>query len=185
MRQELENKAMELFDTAEKWNSFLELVSMKNNLVYTAFKKLKQELMHYFNANPVDKWICEPWGDTNVDLSWYLKDFGINSLALRVGWRFEFHLQLNDTENYNSEKINNLLKTSEFSPLLAAFENAPDRQFENQTKAMEYRHYSFGSPYDNNFDNSHVDHLSWYAFYETKKFAEQIIRKVERVQKPD
>jgi len=36
---------------------------MKNDLVYLSFKKLKQHLLKYFIENPIDGWVCEPWGD--------------------------------------------------------------------------------------------------------------------------
>ena len=48
---------------------------------------------------------------------------------------------------------------------------------------MECRNYVFGSPYDYNFDNSHVDKLAWFAGNETQNFAEQIIKKVEKFRK--
>ena len=68
--------------------------------------------------------------------------------------------------------------------MLAAFDRV-DRQFEHNTKAMESRNYSFGSPYDFNFDNSQVDKLAWFAGNETQNFADQIIKKVERFRKDE
>jgi len=185
MQPELQFQALKLFDTSEKWNSFLELVSAKDDLVYLSFKQLKQPIVKYFNDNQIKGWICEPWGDKNVDLRWYLEEFGINSLGLTLAWRFEFHLYLNDTTKFDTKKMNDLLKTSEFSALTSAFNRIPDKMYEDQTKAMEYRNYSFGSPFDEYFDNYHVDHLSWYAMNKTEDFANQIIQKVEKFRSPE
>jgi hypothetical protein len=181
IQKELLNQAIEIFDTPEKWNAFVELSNQKEAIKWIYFQKLKHPLLNYFNANPVDGWICEPWGNPLYDLRWYLKDFGKNSLALAIGWTFEFHLHIEDTINFDSLKINDLLK-SDYSILLSAFDRI-DRQFENNVKAMESRHYHFDSPFDFNFDNSHIDNLAWFAGNKTQMFADQIIKKVDRFRK--
>jgi hypothetical protein len=178
MQKELLNQALGLFDSQEKWNAFVELANQKEFIKRHYFQKLKQPLLRYFNENPVDGWICESWGDPLYDLRWYLKDFGKRSLSLAIGWKYEFHLNIEDITSFDTNEINRLLKT-EYSPLLAAFDRI-DRQFEPNTKAMEYRNYSFGSPYDFNFDNSQIDQLAWFAGNATESFAQQIIKKVER-----
>lgn len=183
MQKELLNQALGIFDTSEKWNAFLELANQKETMKWHYFQKVKQPLLNYFNANPVEGWVCEPWGNQLYDIRWYLKDFGKSSLALAVGWTFEFHLHLDDTTTFDTNKINDLLKT-DHSILLSSFDRV-DRQFEHNTKAMESRNYSFGSPYDFNFDNSQIDKLAWFAGNETENFAKQIIKKVERFRKDE
>lgn len=74
-----------------------------------------------------------------------------------------------------------LLRT-EYSILLFGFERI-DRQSESQSKAIETRNYTFGSPHDYNFDNSQLDKLSWYAGNRTDEFVNQIITKIERFRK--
>jgi hypothetical protein len=181
MQKELLNQAIGIFDTSEKWNAFIELANQKETIKWHYFQKLKHPLLNYFNANPIEGWVCEPWGNQLYDLRWYLKDFGKSSLAFAIAWTFEFHLHLDDTITFDTNKINDLLKT-DYSILLSSFDRV-DRQFEQNTKAMESRNYSFGSPYDFNFDNSQIDKLAWFAGNETEKFAQQIIKKVERFRK--
>lgn len=178
MQKELLIQALNLFDSSDKWNAFVEMANQKETMKWHYFHKLKQPLLKYFNENPVSGWLCESWGDPNFDLRWYLKDFGKGSLALAIGWRFEFHLHLEDTIAFDTNRVTELLK-AEYSILLSAFERV-DRMYERNTKAMECRNYGFGSPYDFNFDNSQLDKLAWFAGNETEKFAEQIIKKVEK-----
>jgi len=181
MQKELLNKAVALFDSPEKWSAFVELANQKETIKWNYFQKVKQPLLKYFNDNPVEGWVCEPWGDYNYDLCWYLKDFGKGSLSLAVGWTFQFLLYLEDPNNFDSNKINDLLK-NEYSQILTAFDRV-DRQFELQTKIVETRNYYFDSPYDSSFDNNHLDILAWFAGNQTEKFVEQIIRKVEKFRK--
>lgn len=181
MQKEILSQAIGMFDTSEKWNAFVELANHKETIKNIYFQKLKQPLLNYFNSNPVDGWVCEPWGDPLYDIRWYLKDFGKSSLALAIGWTFEFHLHIEDITSFDTKKINELLK-GEYSVLLAAFDRV-DRQFEQNTKAMEYRNYSFGSPFDSYFDNSQLDRLAWFAGNETESFVNQIIQKVDRFRK--
>lgn len=178
MQKELLNQAMALFDSPEKWNAFVELANQKETIKWHYFQKLKQPLLNYFNANPVEGWACEPWGNHLYDVRWYLPEYGKNSLGLAIGWTFEFHLRLEDPAGFDSEKMTQLLKT-DYSMLLSGF-NRIDRQFEHHSKAIETRNYAFGSPYDFNFDNAQLDKLSWYAGNKTDDFVRQIIEKVER-----
>ena len=178
MQKELLNQAIALFDSPEKWNAFVELANQKEAMKWNYLQKLKQPLVHYFVSNPVEGWVCEPWGNQNYDLRWYLADFGKNSLGLAVGWTFEFHLRLEDPIGFDSQKIDELLK-ADYSMLLSAFDRI-DRQFETHTKAMEVRNYTFGSQYDFNFDNSSIDKMAWFAGNKTDDFVAQIIKKVER-----
>ena len=178
MHKELLNQAIAIFDSPEKWNSFVELANQKETIKWHYFQKLKQPLLNYFNANPVEGWVCEPWGDQLYDIRWYLKDFGKNSIALAIGWRFHFVLHIEDTNAFDTKKIDDLLR-SDYSILLSSFDRV-DRQFENQLKAVEVRNYSFNSPYDTNFEDSQLDKLSWFAGNKTESFVEQIIKKVER-----
>lgn len=183
MQRELLNQAIALFDTPEKWNAYVELANQKETIKWQYFQQMKQPLIKYFNENPVEGWVCEPWGNPSYDLRWYLKDFGKGSLALAIGWTFHFLLNLGDTTLFDTNKINELLKT-DYSILLAAFDRV-DRQLENDNKAVEVRNYSFGSPYDSNFDDSQLDKLAWYAGNQTQIFADQIIRKVERFRRDE
>lgn len=178
MQKELLNQALGIFDSSEKWNAYVELANQKETMKWHYFQKLKQPLLNYFNANPVEGWVCEPWGDTNYDLRWYLKDFGKSSISLAVFWTFHFVLHIEDTNAFDSKKIDDLLR-SDYSIILSSFDRV-DRQFEHQLKVVEVRNYSFNSPYDTNFDNSQLDKLAWFAGNETDSFAKQIIKKVER-----
>ena len=178
MQKELLNQAIGIFDTSEKWNAFVELANQKENIKSHYLQKVKQPLLNYFNANPVKGWVCEPWGDPNYDLRWYLEDFGKNSISLAVGWRFHFVLHVEDTNAFDTKKIDDLLR-SDYSIILSSFDRV-DRQFEHQLKVVEVRNYSFNSPYDTNFDDSQLDKLAWFAGNDTENFAAQIIKKVER-----
>jgi len=183
MQKEIINQAIELFDTHDKWYAYLELANQKDQIINTYLQRVKQPLLKYFVENPVEGWVCEPWGDPNYDLRWYLNDFGKKSLALALGWRFQFHLHLEDTEKFDSKRIDELLK-SEYALILSAFDRI-DRQFEPTTKAMESRNYSFDCPSDYSFDNSQLDKFAWYAGNHTESLVEQIIKKVERFRRDE
>ena len=183
MQKELLGQAISIFDSTEKWNAFVEIANQKENIKSFYFKKLKSELLQYFNDNPVNGWICEPWGDTNFDLRWYLKDFGKDSIALAVGWRFHFVLHVKNTSEFDTKKIDELLKT-DYSKILSSFDRV-DRCFEHELKAVEVRNYIFNSPYDSCFEDSQVDYLAWFAGNETESFKNQIIKKVEKFRKDE
>ncbi len=176
MKNKLISQTAEVFNSIEKWNTFNELVNIRNDIEYNYFKKAKEPILNYYYNKPSEKWFCEPWGDKNIDLKWYLKDFGINSLSIAIGWRFELHLRLDDLETFDTEKISELLKTSKYGKILTAFDRI-DRQFEPNMKAMEYRNYNFGSVNDGNLFPTE---LSWYIANRTDDFLSQLTTKIDR-----
>jgi hypothetical protein len=183
MQKELLNRAMGIFDSPEKWNAFIEIANQKEEIKKLYFQKLHQFLWKYFHENQIKGWGFDTWGDPKEDLCWYLEEFGKESLALRIGWKYQFHLNLIDTANFDSKMMNELLK-SEYSSLFASFDRL-DKQYGINSKAEEWRNYSFNSPYDSFFDWAQVDYLAWYAGNRTEEFANQIIKKVEKFTKDE
>lgn len=181
MQKELLNHALSLFDTPDKWDAFADLANQKEAIKGIYFKKVKPLLLKHFNENPVQGWVCEPWGDASCDLRWYLSDCGKDSLSLAVGWRFHFVLHLQDTNSFNTTKVDDLLR-NECSLLLAAFDRV-DRQFETQLKAVEVRNYTFGSAFDGCFEDTQIDKFAWFAGNKSQELADQIIQKVEKFRK--
>lgn len=104
MNKEILNQTLELFDSPQKWNAFVEMANQKETFKAIYFSKVKQLLLKYFNDNPVEGWSMAPWGNHNFDVRWIQTPFGKNSLAIAIGWTFEFHLHLEDTNNYNTTK---------------------------------------------------------------------------------
>ena len=135
MQKELLNQALGIFDSSEKWNAFVELANQKDTMKWHYFRKLKQPILNYFNAHPVEGWVCEPWGNKDYDLRWYLKDFGRDSISLAICWTFKFVLHIEDTETFDTKKIDDLLR-SDYSILLSAFDRV-DSQFESNYKIVE------------------------------------------------
>jgi hypothetical protein len=188
MQRELMNQAMAMFDSAEKWNAFLDLsrlVGFKppdnaEGIIGEYFKKVKKPLMAYFSNHIADGWACSPWQNDTMDVCWYLKQFGIGSLALKTGWFFEFHLRVEDTASFDSSRIDQDLKSETYSLIRCAFD--ADREFvDSQTKLVQTRYYDFdGCLYNGRFGWQHVPELAWYAGNRTDEFVDQIIAKVER-----
>ncbi len=179
MQQELLIQSMNLFDTPDKWDSFLELSNHRDNIRDKFFSKIKAPLMKYFNDNPVEGWVCESWGSPNYDMRWYLTDFGKNSLAIGIGWSFDFVLTLEDFEKFDSDRMNILMKQPEYAKILAAFGRIDYQFTEARRKVIESGNYSFGCAYDNNFEGFKYQ-LAWYAGNRTNDFVQQIINKVEK-----
>ena len=180
MQKELFNQAAKLFDSLEKWDAYLELVSQEQAIRIHYLKKIKKPLLEYFINNPAEGWVCQPWSDDNYDMRWYLKDFGKDSLAIATGWLFKFCLHVEDINKFDSLRIDNLLQ-SEYSFFLSKFEQIENLYTPN-FKVIESRNYVFNTPYDHDFDENH---LAWFAGNRTQELVNQIIAKVERFTKDE
>ncbi len=177
MHQELIKQAMGLFDTPEKWNTFLELVWQKDSIRNQWFSLLKENANKYFStADVVDGWIFNSW--SVWDMHWYLSNHGDKSISLLLGWWGELSLHA-DGNFYDTEKANQLLKTEKYSPIISAF-NRIDRFYEGNRIVTESRNFIFNSPYDSRFD---LDRLAWFAGNKTDLFLYQIAEKVNRFRK--
>lgn len=179
MNQELLKKAKAMFDSPEKWNAFLELVWQKDEIRNQWFIKLKEETAKKFATDEfVEGWVFNTWGVW--DMHWYQKDHGDKSISLLLGWWGEMTLNCN-SDHYDTIKIQELLRTEKFAPLLTCFSRI-DRHFEGGRIAIEMRNFSFGSAYDTKFN---TDKMGWYAGNRTEDFVKQIADKVNKYRKDE
>jgi hypothetical protein len=177
MHQELIKQAMGLFDTPEKWNTFLELVWQKDSIRNQWYNVLKEAAnRHFTTIDVVSGWAFNSWGI--CDMHWYLSKFGDKSIRLHMGWGLELSLIV-DGDFFDLLKVNELIKNEKYSVILSAFSRI-DRTYEGNRIAIEARNYIFNSPYDSRFD---WDRLAWFAGNKTELFINQIADKVNRFRK--
>lgn len=178
MNEELLRKAMHIFDTPEKWNSFLELINQSGNIQTKWWKKLQNEVYtRELKSNFDPEWNIHIWN--HWDVMWYIKEFGDKSIcihfygdAFRIYYNYGF-LDIN--------KVNELLKDPKFDIIKNTFDKIDGSDY--QTIVWVQRNYYFGSVYDGNFPNSQT--LAWYAGNRTSDFADQIINDVRKLQTPE
>lgn len=179
MNQELLNEVKAMFDSPEKWNSFLELVWKKDEIRNQWYTKLKDSANKRFSTDEfVENWVFNSWG--LWDMHWYQKEHGDNSIGLLMGWQGEMTLYCN-AEYYDVKKIKELLGTGKYAPLLSCLSRI-DKLYDGGRIAIEMRNFSFGSAYDSKFD---LERLAWYAGNRTDDFVNQIADKVNRYRKDE
>jgi hypothetical protein len=165
-----------LFPSPDDWNAFVELTqqitNIKEHWLTVATKAFQKKLRPLLP----EAWTLDTnWGcirDTKV----YLTKYGPGALALGYGWEYQLHLILDNGSIFNSEKINTLLKSSKYAPILEAFDRI-DRSFEDRSKAMCCWNFSFGSPNDGNIPPIE---LAWYAGNRTDEFVDQAIGQIKK-----
>lgn len=174
MNREFLNEAINLFDTPEKWNSFLELSNKRGEINNEWFKRAKIAVINHFTNDVVENWSFVNWN--TWDYRWFLEDFGKESFCF---WMYanRMGLWLNGA-NFNSEKATTLLQTEKYSSLLSVLR--PDEIFSNDWKIAETGNFFFNSTSDGNIENNE---LAWYAGNKTEEFVNQIAEKVNRIRK--
>lgn len=177
MNEELLLKALELFDTSEKWEAFCEL-SNRNRLIQDRWwKKLQAEVYNReIRLNNPD-WDIHIWN--NWDIIWFIKGESTKSLVIHF-WGDALRVFYNYGE-LDINKVNELIKEPRFDIIKQSFERIDGSNHE--TIAWEHRNFSFGTTYDGRFPH-HVT-LSWYAGNKTDLFADQLIAKVRKLQTPE
>ena len=175
MQKELLNQAMQMFDSSDKWNSFLELSSSKDEIRNQWYHKLKIQVTKRFLEEDVVKgWSFTTWNQW--DYRWYLTEFGKESFCI---WMYGNCIGLWANPNlFNSQKITELLNTDTYSIIMSVLR--PDTVFPNDWKLAEYGNFDFESPFTGHFDN---DKLAWFAGNESEKFSDQLSEKVNKIRK--
>lgn len=177
MQKELLNQAMEMFDTSDKWDSFLELNSQKDHIRNLWYQKLKVKITKVFCEDSIqDGWSFVTWN--TWDFRWYLTEYGKESFCIWMfGNRIGFWVNPNV---HDSQKVTDLLNTDKYSLLMSSLR--PDEVFSGDWKLVEYGNFDFENPYNHHFDN---DRLGWYAGNRTNDFASQLLKKIDRVRKDE
>lgn len=74
MSQELMIEAKKLFDSQEKWNSFLDLNSYKDKIINEWYDVLEKKIKHHFQNSYNNKaWLFKSPAFTQY--KWFLKDY--------------------------------------------------------------------------------------------------------------
>ena len=166
-----------MFDTAEKWIVYLEMVRRKDDIRNRWYRTLGQEMRTHFLADDVKEWGVTSW--EMFDMKWFLREFGENSVCLVMGWMGQLHLRVWGEQN-DVIKVREEVIQAKYAPLIAAFDRK-DKMLNGPEIVMEAAgNYCFGTPYDGHFDS---EMLAWYAGNRTADLVEQIAAKVDRYRK--
>lgn len=177
MNEELLLKAIAMFDTAEKWDAFGELINRQGAIQDRWWKKLQTEVYsRELIDNPPD-WDIHIWN--NWDIMWYIKGESDRSLCIHF-WGDGFRVFYNYGE-LDIRKVNDLLKNPKFDVIKTRFDRIEGSNHE--TIGWERRNFYFNTIFDGKFPDHRT--LSWYAGNMTESFADQLIAKVRKFQTPE
>ena len=182
MNQDLLKQAIKLFDTDEKWNSFLELIYKKDTIKRYLWEIFQSSMNEKFGKHDiVEGWSF--WSETPTQYRWYLTEYGKDSCYIILTEGRNLMLWANGNK-YNLPIIRNTLNSERFSPLFGFVDRIDQIGNDDQWNIFrESGNLVFGSSYDNNFPND--DRLTWFAANRTTDFVEQIAAKVNRVRKDE
>ena len=172
MQQALINSTKDIFDSPEKWETFLDLDLLKDKITAQWYSKLGDELHLKIKLNP-------EWSYNKSGMQWYLEKYGRKSLSIWLE-KAKFSLWA-DGYYYDLDKIRELLKDSRFMPI---YYGMPFKESIMQGNYIieELGRYTFGSHCDNCYTD---DQLAWYAGNRTEEFAMQVKQRVDHFMKKE
>jgi len=179
--KELINESIKLFNKPEKWNAFLELSKIGEEIKSRWFEKFQTEMIKYFKIdNAVPRWSFA--SDRVLSYCWFLDEFSKHSVALWLEsfQSFQFSLVVNQ-EYHDLNIVNEILKKENFKQWILTFGPRAERNPNpnHPYPIFEKINWELGSPFDGIFDESH---LAWYAGNETEKLVVQIATKIHEFQ---
>lgn len=175
MSNSLIRDAAKIFDSSNRWDSFLEMITLKESIVQHWYDQLHTKI---FNKYSIEN---ETWGFIsrgNGSYSWFLKGdgYGPDSLAIWLEGYTKFSLWA-APGSFDSDKIRTTLKSEKYSQLIETFGG----QLSNNSgyQITEDGNFTFSDASKNgSFDR---DSLAWFAGNKTEELFEQICKKVDNL----
>lgn len=165
-----------IFPDAKSWSAFHEMAGYRDQIRLELYKHGTIALQEHLKAQDYDGWSVAAWGNPNEDTVLYLNDFGVNSIAIRLGW--QYNLLLAPWGNYccDLEQGRQLIKDL---PLLSKFEQLGGSSTTTPNAlAMNSRRFEFAVN-DKMQTIIDVSDLAWYAANRTDEFVKQVVNKLE------
>ena len=169
MEYEIIKKAINLFDSPEKWNAFLELANLQQKITNQWNSDLLDAIRSRLTIND-DRWDFRKNGWQG---QWFLYEFGHESLSLWLELGY-FSLWANPNL-FDVDFIEKKLKEPEFRLIHDAMP-FKDRGRHGGYIFSEIGRFEFGNIYDNHFD---WPKLSWFAGNNMDDFIKQIELKLK------
>ena len=133
MNEELLQQAMLLFDTAEKWNAFVELLNRNGEIQNRWWKSLQSTVYQRELKESNPDWDIYIWN--NWDIKWFIKGESPNSLVIHF-WGDTFRV-FSNSGALEFNKVNELIKDPRFDCIRNAFDRIDGTNHE--TIAWEHR----------------------------------------------
>ena len=154
MNEKLLQQAMEMFDSQEKWDAFLELCYKKDEIRNRWLNELKNRLKQMFGSIvDTDKWQFNEW------VRIYPKELGLDHMEVRIPINERKGYLWINQNIYDSVKVRQMIQDHHIvMPLLKGFEYNNDWDIWNK-------------PFDNDICTSTFDSSSYIWGHDTERVA--------------
>ncbi len=182
MGEQLLEKAMNLFDSIEKWNSFCELPKQVDTINREWWKRLLKEIETIYNQNKNDEWEISFKGNR---IEWFLKVYEQGFITI-ICYDYDGSLNINYDENILDIKcVKNILNQEDNLNKIKKCFYYPVDNPTGTNIALENHNYGFISKNNEKLNSSQLNQLAWYAGNKTEDFANKILNVVKRLQSPE
>ncbi len=179
------HQALGLFDSAEKWQAFVELAQQRDTMKSLMYKTAAKKASAFFASSELLKnseWDFSQKNPADLETEFFLKIYGPSSIRLTFGWEGKFYLRTSNKHDFNQAA--KILLEPDFQLLKFCFERVDSLQDSAYPELLMLENFNFlfDSPSDGHFGPFR---LAWYAHHETERFLTQIATKVARFQTPE
>lgn len=175
MEKELLTSVLTIFDTPEKWNSYVDLIKLNDSIQRFWINKLKSAMKKTFVSS--DIWRVEFYLDW--DARWYLKQIEFTKLNFWLCNHGNFHFVIPNIGGESVEKIRKIFDQPKYSSLRFLWSVDIEKNINNEIFIRSKGKWIFDSIYDGDFSK---ERLVWYAGNKTEEFLNQIKNKVSAFQ---
>jgi hypothetical protein len=180
MSEYLAQHAAKWFDELETWQSFVDLIPLKEAIEDVWIDQATEALRQHFRQNHCQGWnFCE-WGHRR-DTWWFLEEFGRESVGIGFGWKYHFCFGVAFGGRIDRDRVTQALQQETYRDLRRAFGRIDNTGW-NNCALEQSGDFRFGSARDHRLP---PHELAWYAGFQTSEFVRQAAAKVEAFVDPD
>jgi hypothetical protein len=179
IEEKLIQKSQAIFDQLDKWNAFIELKNLSDQIIENWLAIGTEQLRKHFEENRPQRWRWKPFWFPDRDTRWYIEEFGGDSLAITFA-DYKLCLHLSDTKRFDHNWIGEQLRGEKvkYAGLLLPFGMNPVFKAGPTEWVVEEKYdFAFGRPSEGNINRWE---LAWYASHQTDNFVTQAAKKIER-----
>lgn len=179
MTEELLQKSMELFDSSEKWDAFVELCYTKGDIQNRWHKKLQRKLVELTSIDEQHlEWISSIWGVW--DIEWKLKNSSNKYLSFHSWAGFCCRLWIRNANEEERRKVYELFaQDSRFTKLQSNYNIVNINQSPSEVPWDAHLSFDFSPTFLGNY-NKMVDLFAWHAGNDVDNVALQIMEQVNK-----
>ena len=163
------NKSLEIFETSEMWENYLELAKIHNKLIQKHYSYNSNKIVDFFREKN-NEWGIIHWGFW--DYKWFLKNYGPEAVCL---WQWGNEMGIFIPGYNDNTKVQEIANNEKYNYLKYLY---PNTHTHDTFYSRSHNNFNFESSIEITFEN-----IAWFIKNDFQNYLSQLDSKVDVLMK--